>query len=74
MMRDMSGTFERPDPDSHFRLLPCDCGSEEVYYQSCSGMSGTTYRVKRLNCGRRTFWRLCKHDAQNAWCEMVMRG
>lgn len=67
MKSQMNGIFERPAPDSQFRLLPCDCGSEDVVYQSSSGMSGTTYRVKCLNCGRRTFWQLCRHDAQMIW-------
>lgn len=70
----MNGTFERPAPDSQFRLLPCECGSEDVVYQSFQGMSGTDYRVKCLNCGRRTFWRLCRHDAQVAWNESAWRS
>lgn len=65
----MNGVFYRPAQDSQFRLLPCDCGSEEVYYQSCSGMSGTACRVKCLNCGRRTPWHDCRHDAQVVWNE-----
>lgn len=63
----MNGVFERPAPDGQFRLKPCDCGSEDVVYQSFQGMSGTDYRVKCLNCGRRTFWRQCMHDAQMIW-------
>ena len=66
--------FIRPAPDSQFRLRPCVCGSEDVVYQCTARIGWDEYRVKCLNCGRRTILHPCKHDAQNAWCEMVMRG
>lgn len=66
--------FYRPAPDSQFRLLPCDCGSEDVVYQSCPSIHGDEYRVKCLNCGRKTSWYPCRHDAQCAWNEEVEMG
>lgn len=67
----MNGVFYRPAQDSQFRLLPCDCGSDDVVYQSSSGMSGTSYRVKCLTCGRRSQWMPCRHDAQVIWNRAV---
>ena len=69
----MNGVFYRPAQDSQFRLLPCDCGSDDVVYQSSSGMSGTSYRVKCLNCGRRTPWHCFRHDAKVEWNAIVGR-
>ena len=57
----------KPSPDSQFRLRPCKCGSENVVYQSYEGPAGMIYRVKCRSCGIRTFWRLCRHDAQVEW-------
>ena len=66
--------FIRPAPDSQFRLRPCVCGSEYVVYQPSTEEPRPFYRVMCLNCGRKTSWHPCRHDAQNAWCEMVRRG
>lgn len=67
------GEQYRPGPDSQFRLLPCDCGSKDVVYQSCSSIRGTEYQVKCLTCGRRSQWMPCRHDAQGVWNEMARR-
>ena len=49
-------------------------GSEYVVYQPSTEEPRPFYRVMCLNCGRKTSWHPCRHDAQNAWCEMVRRG
>lgn len=63
----MNGLFYRPEQDSQFRLLPCACGNEDVGYQTCPSIHGAEYRVKCLNCGRKTPWYPCRHDAQWDW-------
>ena len=66
--------FIRPAQDSQFRLKPCVCGSHDVVYQCTARIGWDEYRVKCPDCRRRTSWYPCRHDAQNAWNEMVMRG
>ena len=61
-------TTDRPQPDSHFRLLLCGkCSSEDVVYKSTVTGGRTQFFVKCLGCGQRTPWYLCKHDAQCDW-------
>ena len=63
--------FIRPAQDSQFRLKACVCGWHDVVYQCTARIGWDEYRVKCLNCGWKTPWYPCRHDAQNAWCEMV---
>lgn len=64
----MQTSIEKPLPDSQFRLLPCKgCKSNEVGYQTSTVSIGEAYRVKCLDCGQRTPWWPCKHDAQIDW-------
>lgn len=54
-----------PDPDSHYRLIPCGCGSDKIVYEQYSGL---LWRVRCPACGH-TVDRGCaaRHDAQVAW-------
>ena len=70
----MDTNTDKPDADSQFRLNKCPCGSHDVVYQCTARIGWDEYRVKCMNCGRRTPWHPCRHDAQNAWNEMVRRG
>lgn len=53
------------DPDSHFRLRECSCGSDHVAYVK---MADELWRVRCFDCGR-TSRRGCgdRHGAQVNW-------
>ena len=55
-----------PDPDSHYRLIPCKCGSDKAAYQQYG--AGHLWRVQCPSCGH-TVDKGCaaRHDAQLAW-------
>lgn len=57
----------KPEPDSQYRLLGCDCRSADVVYIQAKTMGKSKYRVKCLFCGRGTPWFGCRHDAQLDW-------
>ena len=43
----------KPDPDSHFLLLPCeDCKSDNVAYVKYQHPDGEAWRVKCFDCGK----------------------
>ena len=54
----------RPDPDSHFRLLPCRvCQSEDIAYERPWG-----WRVRCQACGHAVdIGTHVRHEAQVAW-------
>lgn len=54
----------RPDPDSHFRLLPCKvCQSEDIAYERPWG-----WRVRCQACGHTVdIGTHVRHEAQVAW-------
>lgn len=66
----MSGPqIVKPDPDSQYRLIPCECGSTEVGY--IRRISTPPYRVEWAACcpacGKMTrYWQI-KHTAQIEW-------
>lgn len=56
----------KPAPDSHFLLLNCGCGSDNVaYVEKAEGM----WAVKCFDCGKELLdqggW--CRHGIQVAW-------
>ena len=58
----------KPDPDSHFRLLPCECTSTDVaYHKADKGMGAPLWRVKCNACGKTCPPRLARHQAQIEW-------
>lgn len=56
-----------PDNDSQFKLLPCRCGGKEARYQETITGGREQHRVKCPDCGQRTPWFHCRHDAQLDW-------
>lgn len=57
-----------PAPDSHWRLLPCRCGSDNVAYEHYDGKGGAAWRCKCLACGHTVDkGNKVRHDAQQNW-------
>ena len=58
----------KPDPRSHYRLLPCNCGGEPVYRNIEYDFTDVDYwRVACPTCGRQTTDFHARHDAQVDW-------
>lgn len=61
-----------PLQDSHWRLVPCNCGSDNTAYEHYNGRGGAKWRVKCFDCGRTVDkGHRVRHDAQLAWNEGV---
>lgn len=74
MMHTDAIEIKRPDPDSHFRLLPCKaCRSEDVAYVRYQAGALTPWRVQCLACGhvvdKQT---VIRHEVQIAWNREVV--
>lgn len=59
----------KPDPDSQYRLVPCDCGSHEVVYARYIGPGGPQYwRVVCTDCKKTVDLQgTVRHDVQVEW-------
>jgi len=59
----------KPDPDSQYRLVPCDCGSAEVVYAKyITPAHAEAWRVVCTDCGKTVDIRtIIRHQAQLAW-------
>ena len=59
----------KPDPDSQYRLTPCDCGSGEVVYARYITPAGALlWRVVCTDCGAVADLRGdVRHDVQCEW-------
>lgn len=44
----------KPAPDSHFRLLPCECTGDNVAYEKYKAPDGERWRVRCFDCGKIT--------------------
>lgn len=57
-----------PAPDSHFRLIPCKCGSDDVLYRAnYDPYDRKWWRVVCKTCGRCTRPNVTQHYAQIEW-------
>lgn len=54
----------KPEPDSHFRLVPCRCGSDNVAY--VLGVDGQ-WHGQCFDCGLAGTGDLDRHEAQVKW-------
>ena len=62
--------IRRPEPDSHFRLVPCrNCKSDNVAYVKYQNNDRVRFRVSCFDCGYtvKPEGAVCAHDAQVAW-------
>ena len=59
----------RPDPDSHFRLVPCKaCRSDQVVYEQYLAGEKFPWRVRCQGCGCMVDKGMeIRHEAQVAW-------
>lgn len=59
----------KPDPDSQYRLTPCDCGSSEVVYAKYIDRArAEVWRVVCTVCGKTVdVCTTIRHQAQLAW-------
>lgn len=66
----------KPDPDSQYRLVPCDCRSVEVIYaQYITPAGALLWRVVCTDCGATVDPQTdVRHDAQLAWNRRNNRG
>lgn len=66
--------IKKPDPDSHFRLLPCKaCRSENIAYVRYQAGAIMPWRVQCFDCGHVVDkGAIARHDAQIAWNEEAM--
>lgn len=58
----------QPDPDSHYRLIPCSCGSDQVAYaRMVTIRGGVEWAAGCKTCGKTTRWWRVQHHAQIEW-------
>ena len=75
MMLDNVILIQKPEPDSHYRLRPCKCKSDNVAYEQYNGKGGAKWRVKCYDCGFSVDkGNRVQHDAQNNWNQEVADG
>lgn len=56
-----------PDPDSHFRLRPCKCTSENVAYVQFQSGGAKLWTVRCFACAARGLPFPTRHSAQVYW-------
>lgn len=56
-----------PAPDSHFRLMPCKCGSENVAYLRIRLENEELWAVRCLGCCETGKPSTVRHEAQLYW-------
>lgn len=62
--------IRKPEPDSHFRLVPCkECKSDNVAYVKYLDADREKFRVSCFDCGHTVKPENadCAHDAQLVW-------
>lgn len=62
--------IKKPEPDSHFRLIPCgECHGDNVAYVKYLAADQVRFRVSCFDCGHtvKLDWAACAHDVQIVW-------
>lgn len=60
--------IEKPEPDTHYRLRACECGSSDVAYIKTIKLGrGTEWVAGCITCGRTTRACTAQHSAQIEW-------
>ena len=68
MLLDNAIEIKKPDPDSHFRLRPCKCSSDNVAYVL---MNDGQWHAECFDCGRMGPAHSDRHEAQVTWNRAV---
>ena len=64
--------IKKPAPDSHYRLIPCRCKSDNVAYVKYKKGCDELWRVQCFDCGHTVDkGNRARHDAQQNWNEVV---
>lgn len=65
--------IKKPESDSQYRLVPCQCGSDQVVYLQIKSYAGQKVWVVRcMDCGKQTRPdTMVRHTAQRRWNEEV---
>lgn len=62
----------KPDPESHFRLRPCLCKSENVAFVQYENEGEELWRVQCFDCGHTILpGSAIRHEAQVEWNKEV---
>lgn len=64
MILDNAVQVIKPATDSHYRLVPCQCGSDNVAY--VLGTDGR-WRAQCFDCGCSGAGAIVRHEAQQLW-------
>lgn len=68
MLRTGPSEIIRPDQDSQYRLIPCDCGQSDVAYVKRIKLPyGVEWVAGCLSCGKTTRVWTIQHNAQIEW-------
>lgn len=58
----------KPDPDSQYRLIPCDCGGDNVAFEQYQHGDDELWRVRCFDCGLTVDSGTgIRHEAQLGW-------
>ncbi len=71
MILDNAVEIIKPDPDSQFRLAPCEFGSDNVAYML--GVDGL-WRAHCFDCGHSGPGSTVRHEAQIKWNGVCENG
>lgn len=67
--------IKKPDPDSHFRLRPCEkCCGDNVAYVLQKNDSGEAWHAECFDCGHVGAEDTTRHGAQIRWNGTMMEG
>lgn len=64
----------KPEPDSQYRLVPCDCKGDNVAYVKVYNPEGERWRVQCFDCGKIVDLGQPgpRHDVQLIWNRRTM--
>lgn len=67
MMLDDVIEIKVPQPDSQYRLVKCQCGSDNVAYVRYEDQGEELWRGQCFDCGRTGNGAKVRHEAQVMW-------
>ena len=67
MMLDDAIEIKVPQPDSQYRLVKCQCGSDNVAYVRYEDQGEELWRAQCFDCGRTSMGAKIQHETQLAW-------